>query len=93
LIVPLEGINHVADLVKLRRVNFSHEHITVTVNEAHFALSSSFNLIQLHLDDVSCVFNRRLSLSRVDFENAHDLRVARINESDDIGSKRNVSLT
>jgi len=84
-VVPLETVDHVADLVELRGVNLSHKHITVAIDEAHLALSSDFNLVQLHLDDVGSMFNRLSSLAGVDVKHSHGLGVAGVNQSNNVG--------
>jgi hypothetical protein len=56
-VVPLETVDHVANLVQFRSVDLSHEHVSVVIYEDHFALSWHINLVKFHLDDVGCVVN------------------------------------
>lgn len=84
-VVPLETVDHVADFVELRGVNLSHKHITVAVDEAHLALSSDFNLVQLHLDDVGSMFNRLASLAGVDVKHSHSFGVAGVDQGNHVG--------
>jgi hypothetical protein len=39
LIVPAEGVNHVANLMDFRLMDQSQEHVTVIINKTHLALA------------------------------------------------------
>lgn len=57
LVIPAEAINHIADFMNFRLMNEGQKHISVAVDKAHFSLRRHFNLIELHLVDLSGVLD------------------------------------
>ena len=75
LIVPAEGVNHIRNLVYLWFVNKSKEHISVAINEAHFALTRHLDLVKFHLNNVGGMLNllnRRFA--RLNVKDTNNLR-------------------
>jgi len=53
LVIPAEGVDHVANFLDLWLVDKRQEHVTIVVNEGEFSLYTHVDLIQLHFDDLS----------------------------------------
>jgi len=73
-------------------MDHSQEHISITINKAHFSFTRHFNLVEFHFNDFSRVFNlhiRCLSTNNIKYSN--NLRISGINQSKHIWTNWNMS--
>jgi hypothetical protein len=71
--------------VDLGLVDQSQKHVAIVVDEAHFALRSHLDLVELHFNDFGCVLDHLGGrLTRHDIKDADDLGRHRVDQGNNI---------